>query len=108
MDIENVISSEGFYVDEDTDDSLSLKCDSSKHSQHNRIREGNDAYIIVSINGDWQIEETICSECSVRTEVDKYSTKEDTSVAVVQATAMYDLSDKKVKFSGAKVWEYIE
>lgn len=105
-DIQNMLSSEGFHLDDG--DSLSLECDSSEHTENNRIREGNDAYVIIKIEDDWDIEEVVCSDCSVRGQLDKHTTDGDASVAVIEARTMYDIPDDMVQFSKPKVWEYVE
>lgn len=106
-DIEEMISSNKFSLDVESDKDFRLDCDCPEHEEENNIREGNLAYLIIKKDQEWDICDVICSDCSVRNRLDRYTTSNE-PVAVVEVKAMYDISSDYVYFSDPNVWEYIE
>lgn len=107
-DIKEDIHSRNINIDINDGDTLKISCESTVHKNDQKIREGNNVYILFTNEEDeWDIMKVICSNCTIKDEINKYSNSE-LEIAIIEANVRYDLSSETIYFVEPEIWDVVE
>lgn len=84
-----------------------LKCGVRSKNCAEFVREGNQAYLLMTVEKDnsWVVESISCTECDMREEHERYNSE---TVAIVQATLVPEDEngiDAPLKLERPEIWE---